>query len=138
LDSIVVDWLPSSDSRLAESGLGIRFTSELFEMSASSPKSVSATSKVLEFDGRKDVFRHTDSTPSRGDGEMSLPESFMDAAEAGAFLKLHPKTVMLFARKGKLPGHPIGDGIRKHWLFLRSELDRWVRSKVNSGGHPCS
>jgi hypothetical protein len=31
-----------------------------------------------------------------------------------------------------------GDGPRKHWLFLRSELDIWVRSKVHSGGHPCS
>ena len=67
-----------------------------------------------------------------------IPEPFLDAAEAGQFLRFHPKTVMLLARHGKLPGYPVGDGSRKHWLFLRSELDIWVRSKVNSGGHPCS
>ncbi len=68
----------------------------------------------------------------------AIPEPFLDAAEAGQFLRFHPKTVMLLARQGKLPGYPIGDGPRKHWLFLRSELDIWVRSKVHSGGHPCS
>jgi Helix-turn-helix domain len=82
---------------------------------------------------------------SMGDGQKraqqtdgTMPEPFLDALEAGQFLKYHPKTVMHLARQGKLPGHPIGDGSRKHWLFLRSELDIWVRSKVNSGGHPCS
>jgi hypothetical protein len=68
----------------------------------------------------------------------AISEPFLDAAEAGQFLRFHPKTVMLLARQGKLPGYPIGDGPRKHWLFLRSELDIWVRSKVHSGGHPCS
>ena len=67
----------------------------------------------------------------------TMPEPFLDAGEAGLFLKLHPKTVMLLARQGKLPGYPIGDGAAT-LAFLRSELDFWVRSKVNSGGHPCS
>ena len=42
---------------------------------------------------------------------------FLDAAEAGQFLRFHPKTVMLLARQGKLPGYPIGDGPRKHGCF---------------------
>lgn len=65
-------------------------------------------------------------------------EPFLDANEAAAFLKKHPKTVQLWAREGKLPAYPVGDGSRKSWLFLKSELANWVRSGVQPSHHPCS
>jgi hypothetical protein len=36
-----------------------------------------------------------------------------------------------------IPAHPRGDGQRRRWLFLLSELDAWMRSRVNSACDPC-
>lgn len=53
---------------------------------------------------------------------MTQPEPFVDAEQAGNFLQLHPRRVLQLARKGKLPGYPIGDGMRRVWRFRLSEL----------------
>lgn len=66
-------------------------------------------------------------TPCR----KSVPfvEPFVDAAEAGQFLKLHPVTVQRLARAGILPSHPLQNSTRKHWRFLLSELGEWLQKK---------
>jgi helix-turn-helix protein len=64
-------------------------------------------------------------------------EYFVSAEEAGKFIGFHPRTVQRLAREGIIPGHPLGDGPRKIWRFLISELDAWMRSKVNSACRPC-
>lgn len=63
-------------------------------------------------------------------------ENYVDAKEAGAFLHLHPKTVMRLAREDSLPAYSFSEGTRHHWRFLISELDIWMKSKVNSRLHP--
>ena len=63
-------------------------------------------------------------------------EPYVDARVGGKFLGIHPKTLMRLARLGEVPAHPISDGIRHHWRFLLSELDTWMKSKVNSTSHP--
>jgi hypothetical protein len=40
--------------------------------------------------------------------------------------------LLALARKGYLPGHPIGPGIRKTWKFRISELNEWMQHEVNS------
>ena len=65
-------------------------------------------------------------------------EYFVDAAEAAKFLGLNRRTVLKMARDGNIPAHPLGDGSRKLWRFLLSELDEWMRSRVNSARRPCS
>jgi Helix-turn-helix domain len=62
---------------------------------------------------------------------ISLPqiEPFVNASEAGSFVKLHPATVLRLAREGALPGHPVGNGARKRWRFLLSELQTWLTSR---------
>jgi excisionase family DNA binding protein len=67
---------------------------------------------------------------------MSLHEPYVDAQEGAAFLGLHPKTLMRLAREGKVPAYSISDGPRRHWRFLISELDKWMKTKVNSSAHP--
>jgi Helix-turn-helix domain len=52
----------------------------------------------------------------------SQPEPFVDAEEAGAFLRLPRRRVLQLARRGKIPAYPIGDGRRKIWRFRLSEL----------------
>lgn len=65
-------------------------------------------------------------------------EYFVDAAEAAKFLGLNHRTLMKMAREGHVPAHPLGDGARKLWRFLLSELDEWLRGRINSGRRPCS
>jgi excisionase family DNA binding protein len=68
----------------------------------------------------------------RGSG----PESYVDAKEGAAFLRIHPKTLMRLAREGDVPAYAFSEGTRRHWRFLISELDKWMRTKVNSSAHP--
>ena len=49
----------------------------------------------------------------------------------------HPRTVQRLAREGTIPAHPLGERSRKTWRFLLSELDEWMRAKVNSSRRPC-
>jgi excisionase family DNA binding protein len=63
-------------------------------------------------------------------------ESYVDAVEAAKFIGASDKTVLRMARTGKLPAHPIGEGLkRRHWRFLISELDGWMRARNNAGVH---
>ena len=67
---------------------------------------------------------------------MNAPEQgrepFVTPEEAAKFLGLSPVTLKKMAREGYLPAHPIGDGPRKRWRFLISELATHMRSRVNS------
>ena len=69
-------------------------------------------------------------------GSPSQPEPYVDAKEGAAFLRLHPKTLMRLARDGVVRAYSFSDGVRHHWRFLLSELDTWMKSKVNSNPHP--
>lgn len=60
------------------------------------------------------------------------PERFVEADEAALFLHYSVRSIMQMARDGKIPAHPFGDGIRKRWFFLISELAEFLRGKVNS------
>jgi excisionase family DNA binding protein len=65
----------------------------------------------------------------------NLPEReyFVDADEAARFLKLDRRTVLQWARDGRIPAHPLDPrAVRKDWRFLLSELDSWLRGQVNS------
>lgn len=63
-------------------------------------------------------------------------EPYIDAIEAARFLRVHPKTLMRLAREGSVSAYSFSDGTRRRWRFLKSELDRWMRSRVNSTSHP--
>jgi hypothetical protein len=43
---------------------------------------------------------------------------------------------MRLAREGSVPAYTFSEGTRRHWRFLISELDTWMRSRVNSNAHP--
>jgi len=66
------------------------------------------------------------------------PEPYVDAAEAAQFLSINRRTLMQMARQGHIPAHPVGEGRRHTWRFLLSELDSWMRNRVNSRCRPCS
>lgn len=64
---------------------------------------------------------------------FSVPpvEPFVEAEEAALFLHSSTRTVKQKARDGKIPAHPFGDGPRKRWFFLISELAEFLRASVN-------
>jgi excisionase family DNA binding protein len=66
------------------------------------------------------------------------PEYYVDAEEAAKFLDIYRRTVLQMARDGIIPAHPLGNGRRKQWRLLLSELDEWMRGRINSGRRPCS
>ena len=61
-------------------------------------------------------------------------EPLLDTREAAKLLgNIHVKTLQRYARQGVLPGYRVAG----HWYFRASELDAWLRSRINSSCHPC-
>jgi excisionase family DNA binding protein len=48
---------------------------------------------------------------------------WLTANEAAAYLKVRPRTLLLWARQGKIPAHRLSGIRRCVWRFLRAELD---------------
>jgi len=64
---------------------------------------------------------------------MSDFEPLLDCQEAAQHVHCHEKTLQRYARQRRIPAYRI----HGRWYFRVSELDSWVRSQVNSEGHPC-
>lgn len=62
----------------------------------------------------------------------------LNTREAAAYVGLHWKTVERMARFGEIPAHPVSGVRRKTWKYYPSELDAWLRARVNSTRRPCS
>jgi len=54
-------------------------------------------------------------------------EPLLDSHEAARLLCIHPKTLQLMARRGKIPAIRVG----KYWRFRTSALDSWIKSEVS-------
>jgi excisionase family DNA binding protein len=48
---------------------------------------------------------------------------WLTSAEAGQYLKVAPRTIVQWAKSGKIPGYRLSGCKRITWRFLRSELD---------------
>jgi len=48
---------------------------------------------------------------------------WLTSNEAAAYLKINPRTLAEWARKGKVLGHRLSGARRYTWRFLQSELD---------------
>jgi hypothetical protein len=66
------------------------------------------------------------------------PEPYVTADEAAPFIHLDRKTLLRWAREGKVPNHPYptGNKFRNGRLFLLSELDKWMKGEIDSQGRP--
>jgi len=53
---------------------------------------------------------------------------WLTANEAAAYLKVRPRTLLLWARQGKIPAHRLSGVRRSVWRFLRAELDAMLGS----------
>jgi len=60
-------------------------------------------------------------------------EPLIGSLEAAKLLgNIHIKTLQRYARHQRVPGYQIGG----HWYFRASELDSWLRSRLNSNCQP--
>ena len=60
-------------------------------------------------------------------------EPLLDDRQASALLGgIHPKTLQRLARNGQVPAYRMG----RYWRYRASELDEWLRTKVNSARQP--
>jgi Helix-turn-helix domain len=56
----------------------------------------------------------------------------LDAVEAAKIVGMNSRTLVLWARRGYVPAHPLGEGKRRIWRFFESELLDWVEKQRNA------
>jgi excisionase family DNA binding protein len=54
-------------------------------------------------------------------------EPLLDSQQAATLLRIHPKTLQRMARNGQITGIQIG----KLWRFRASELELWLRKRID-------
>jgi excisionase family DNA binding protein len=62
---------------------------------------------------------------------------WLTSIEAGEYLKVRPRTIVQWAKQGKIPGHRLSGCKRITWRFLRSELDATIlppSAAIENGG----
>jgi excisionase family DNA binding protein len=59
-----------------------------------------------------------------------VPERFVDSETAAKFLSISQKWILLMARQGELPAHPLGQGHRRIWRFRLSELTKAMEERT--------
>ncbi|PWT91836.1 MAG: hypothetical protein C5B55_07420 [Blastocatellia bacterium] len=87
-------------------------------------------STALPYVQSKEAFDYNSMTTPTTVGSSSTQrfEPLLDSREAAAMLHIHHKTLERKARGGEISGYQIAG----RWYFRASELDDWLRSRVNS------
>jgi excisionase family DNA binding protein len=67
-------------------------------------------------------------------GDEASSRRFLTPDEASQFLGgLNSRTVTRWAREGYLPAYPIGEGKRRLWRFLETDLEAWMIARRQGG-----
>jgi excisionase family DNA binding protein len=66
---------------------------------------------------------------------VALPSPWLSVAEAAAYLKVKPRSLLLWVRQGKVRAYALSGTRRRVWRFRREDLDAALLSKpvVSSG-----
>jgi len=76
-----------------------------------------------------------DSLCAVADEPRPLVRRFLTPEEAADYLGgLNSRTVTRWAREGYLPAFPVGEGKRRLWRFLESDLEYWMLSRRTGQG----
>jgi excisionase family DNA binding protein len=54
---------------------------------------------------------------------MTIQSEWFTATEAASYLRVKPRTILLWARQGHIKGYILSGIERVTWRFLRSDLD---------------
>lgn len=63
----------------------------------------------------------------------AVETQWLTATEAALYLKVKPRTVLAWAKQGRIPGHPLSGSRRITWRFLKSELDAMLTPPSAAG-----
>ena len=65
-----------------------------------------------------------------------MHSEWLTAKEVAQYLKVRPRTVLKWAKEGRIPGHPLSGCKRVTWRFRKTELDDMLASPsaANLGG----
>ncbi len=55
-----------------------------------------------------------------------METQWLTANEAAEYLRVKPRTVLKWAKEGRIPAHPLSGLKRVTWRFLKSELDGFM------------
>jgi excisionase family DNA binding protein len=67
-------------------------------------------------------------TPAFSASEISTPTSqWLTSNEAAAYLKVAPRTLLAWARQGRLKGHILSGIHRQTWRFRQADLDACLK-----------
>lgn len=68
----------------------------------------------------------------------AMPHRWLTAKEAAEYLGINPRTLLLWARQGRIRGYVLS-GIKRHvWRFLLSDLEHFViHNQVTGNGVIC-
>jgi excisionase family DNA binding protein len=85
-------------------------------------------------EGDEAAAQHTIAPRPRSVGKTPAHfEPLIGSSDAARLLgNIHVKTLQRYARQRRIPGYQIGG----HWYFRVSELDSWLRSRINSNCQP--
>src|SRR5713226_5228364 len=61
--------------------------------------------------------------PAIGDLMIDPSSTWLTAAEAARYLKIEPRTLLMWARQGKVRGYVLSGTRRQTWRFLHADLD---------------
>jgi Helix-turn-helix domain len=65
-----------------------------------------------------------------------MAHHLLDAQEAAQILRMDRRTLIVWARLGYVPAHPLGEGKKKMWRFLEHELLEWVAAQESDKKRP--
>ena len=63
------------------------------------------------------------------DEAANTRSAWLTAAEAAEYLRVKPRSLLLWARQGKIPGHALSGTKRKVWRFRTEDLDSALLAK---------
>jgi excisionase family DNA binding protein len=59
--------------------------------------------------------------------------AWLTANEAAQYLRVKPRTILKWAKEGRIPGHPLSGSTRITWRFRKTELDDMLASPSAAG-----
>ena len=66
---------------------------------------------------------------------MPMPTEWLTTTEASAYLKVKPRSLLLWTRQGLIKGYVLAGTRRRVWRFLREDLDASLHPLANPSEH---
>ncbi len=134
---LAVDSLPSLSEILPRDSKHRPSTPVLASRPSEPRESVTTKPLNAATGGERESGEEVLSVPATPNATNESRQAFepLIGSEAAAKLlgNIHVKTLQRYARRGTLPGYRVAG----HWYFRATELDAWLRSRINSSCHPC-